>query len=67
MEEEEGESSEEEEGEAAKRAGRGAEVAPPTDMNYFGATQVKVRLSDWSSVRQTNRLSDCHLWVNLES
>ena len=63
MEEEEGESSEEEEGEgeAARRAGRGAEVAPPTDMNYYGATQVKVHLSDWSSVRQTNRLSDCHL------
>ena len=47
------EEEEEGEGEAAKRAGRGAEVAPPTDMNYYGATQVTVCLSDCRSVRMS--------------
>ena len=29
-----------EEEEEERRGGRGAEVAPPTDMEYYGATQV---------------------------
>ena len=34
------EEDDDEDEEERKRAGRGAEVAPPCDMTYYGATQV---------------------------